>query len=794
MARDEREDVLLRSAAAQAEEELLRAKEALEARSAELARSLAMMRATFDATSDGILVTDRERCIIDYNRQYVAMWRLPDGLLERAKFHHPMEACSCQIRDRAAYAARLDEIYETAPPETTDLLEFLDGRTFERISQIQYLDGREVGRVWSFRDITARKQADEAQVMLAAIVESSEDAIISKDLDGIIRSWNRGAERLFGYTGEEVIGRSITLLIPPELIEEEQFILQKLRRGERIEHFETVRMSKEGRRLNISLTISPVRDHHGRIIGVSKIARDITESKRLQDILAWDALLLASVRDAMVVVDFNGTITYWNEGAARLLGWTVAEAMGVHYSGLFPDAAHSLIAEQISAHATSALEWSGEYEALRKDRSRVWVDARIVPVADAAGRPLGILGLAHDISERREAEEALRAADQRKDEFLALLAHELRNPLAPLRNGLQVMRLAAGDAKMVAQARVMMERQLGHMVRLVDDLLDLSRIGQNKMELRLAQVSLKDVIDSAVETARPMISAAEHELTVDLPAGDTLLDADLTRLAQVFSNLLNNSAKYTENGGRIWLTGERRGDEVVVTVRDTGIGIPANALAGVFDLFSQVDRSIERSTGGLGIGLSLVKGFVEMHGGTVVAESEGRGKGSQFTVRLPIASPARVPEAPAAGRTAHEDDEPAHGRGRRILIVDDNEDAARSMARVLSLQGDEVLAVHDGAEAIDVAETFQPQVILMDVGMPGMNGYEVSRRIRNKPWGRTPAIIAVTGWGQEDDRIESREAGCDGHLVKPVDLVELDKLMDALVRAKRAANAAPQES
>jgi signal transduction histidine kinase/ActR/RegA family two-component response regulator len=367
----------------------------------------------------------------------------------------------------------------------------------------------------------------------------------------------------------------------------------------------------------------------------------------------------------------------------------------------------------------------------------------------------------------------LREQDRRKDEFIALLAHELRNPLAPIRNAVHVMRLAAGDPAAVAQARAVMERQLGHMVRLIDDLLDVSRISRNKMELRRSRVLLADVIGSAVETARPAVEAAGHQLTVALPPEPVFLDADLTRLAQVFGNLLTNSAKYTEPGGRIWLTAARQGGQVVVAVRDTGIGIPADALPRVFDMFSQVDRSVERATGGLGIGLALVKGLVEMHGGTVTAESEGPGKGSTFTVRLP-APAGPVPGGPAA---PGEDAPQARGPKRRILVVDDSRDSAESMAALLRLLGNEVTTAHDGVAAVEAAERFRPEVVLMDVGMPRLNGYEATRRIREQPWGARVTIIALTGWGQEADRQQSQAAGCDGHLVKPVSLADLERIL-----------------
>jgi CheY-like chemotaxis protein len=311
---------------------------------------------------------------------------------------------------------------------------------------------------------------------------------------------------------------------------------------------------------------------------------------------------------------------------------------------------------------------------------------------------------------------------------------------------------------------------------LIDDLLDISRVNRNKMELRRARVRLAEAVSSAVETARPAIEAAGHELTVSLPPEPVYLDADLTRLAQVFGNLLTNSAKYTPPGGRVWLTADRRGAEVVVEVRDSGIGIPAGSLRSIFDMFAQVDRSVERDTGGLGIGLALVKGLVEMHGGSVEAASPGPGQGSTFTVRLPVLD-VRTESLAEAGAG---DPLYAPGTRRRILVVDDNRDSATSMAMMLSLLGNEVRTAHDGNEAVEAAGVFRPQVILMDVGMPRLNGLDATRRIREQPWGRAAFIIALTGWGQEGDRARSQEAGCDGHLVKPVSLSDLERLLGEL--------------
>jgi signal transduction histidine kinase/CheY-like chemotaxis protein len=372
--------------------------------------------------------------------------------------------------------------------------------------------------------------------------------------------------------------------------------------------------------------------------------------------------------------------------------------------------------------------------------------------------------------ERLRLVRELREADRKKDDFIALMAHELRNPLAPLRNGLAVMRLASSDAAAVSRARTIMERQLSHMVRLIDDLLDVSRISLNKMLLRCSRVGLADIVTAAVETARPAIDAAEHELTILLPSEPVMLDADLTRLAQVFGNLLTNAAKYTPKRGNICLRARVGAASVSVSVEDNGIGLRAESLRSIFGMFSQVDHSIERTTGGLGIGLALVKGLTEMHGGSVHAESAGPGQGSCFTVCLPLASSG-------AGEQLESELASEEKSRRRILLVDDNRDAAESLATTLRLVGNDVHVAHDGIEAVERAEALKPEVILMDVGMPRMNGYDATRAIRSHDWGATMVVIALTGWGQESDRRQSREAGCDEHVVKPVDPTQLLELI-----------------
>ena len=362
----------------------------------------------------------------------------------------------------------------------------------------------------------------------------------------------------------------------------------------------------------------------------------------------------------------------------------------------------------------------------------------------------------------------LREADRRKDEFLATLAHELRNPLAPVKNAAQLLRRADGDKALIDQGVTILDRQLSHMVRLIDDLMDVARITTGKFELRKARVELSTILMGAVEASRPLIERVGHELTLALPP-PIFVDADAVRMTQVFANLLNNAAKYSEPGGRIAVMAERDGDQVVVTIKDTGVGIAADMLPRIFEMFTQVDRS-HRSSGGLGLGLTLVKHLTEMHGGSVSATSKGLGHGSEFTVRIPVAIGSGREDASTVG-------ESPTSAPMRVAVVDDNKDGADSLAILLRLQGHEVAVAHDGVDALAVAETLRPDVIVLDIGLPGLDGYEVARRIRRQPWSERLVLIAVSGWGQEKDKRQSEEAGIDYHLVKPVNPVDLERIL-----------------
>jgi signal transduction histidine kinase/DNA-binding response OmpR family regulator len=418
-----------------------------------------------------------------------------------------------------------------------------------------------------------------------------------------------------------------------------------------------------------------------------------------------------------------------------------------------------------------------EHRVRRLDGTLGWTSSRAIPLLDADGGITEWLGTASDITPRKEAAEALgrfaielAEADRRKNEFLAMLAHELRNPLAPIRNALHIMRLTGGADTAVQSASAMMERQIGQMVRLVDDLLDVSRISRGNIELRKERVELASAIHHAIEAARPFCDAMEHALAVTLPPRSVYVKADPTRLAQVIGNLLNNACKFTDRGGRIALVVERDGEVAVIRVRDNGVGIATEQFPRIFEMFTQIDTSLERSRGGLGIGLTLVKSLVEMHGGTVRVHSAGIYQGSEFVVRLPLLADVPDPLLPEPVPVEAQ-------QGRRILVVDDNRDAATSLAMLLELTGHETRVAHDGLEAVQAAESFRPDVVLLDIGLPKLNGFEVARMMRQQPWGKDMTLVALTGWGQEEDRRMSSEAGFDAHLVKPADPVALTELL-----------------
>ncbi len=658
---------------------------------------------------------------------------------------------------------------------------------------IRDADGATSGCVLIFRDVTERREFEKREALnllearrLASIVKSSDDAIVRKSLDGIIQSWNEGAERLFGYPAAEAIGRHISLVIPPDRLAEEDEIIARLRRGDRVEHFETVRRRRDGSLVVVSLTISPIHDAAGNVIAASKIARDVTERKRTEADREKFVRLVENSTDFIGICDPDGTPTYINSAGLKLVGLRgVDDPRGANVRDFFFPEDQARIMDEFLPSVVERGHGETDVRFRNFDTGAArWMAYKVLKLSDPDGRPIGFATVSQDVTERRRLEDHLRAlaadlseADQRKNEFLATLAHELRNPLAPLSNMVEVLKLAGDDRQRRDSAVETMDRQLTQMVRLVDDLLDLSRITHNRIELRRGRVELASVLHQAVHTARPLVDAAGHRLSLALSREPIYLNADPVRLSQVFANLLNNSSKYMDPGGSIRMTTAREGSDAVIVVEDTGIGIPADKLENIFEMFSQLDRSGKLSQGGLGIGLTLVRRLVQMHGGTVEARSAGAGQGSAFVVRLPIEDVPAIEEPVFTERPTE---------ARRILVVDDNLDAAESLSMLLSITGHETTMAHDGSAALAAAERERPDVLLLDLGLPTLSGYEVCRRIRQQSWGREMFIIALTGWGQDEDRQKTREAGFDGHLVKPVAYDALLRLLDSLGMSSRA--------
>ena len=786
--------------------------------------------------------------------------------------------------------------------------------------------GRVSGCVLIFRDVTAQRRTAHDKAgelltarLLASIVESSDDAIVSKSLDGIIQTWNAAAERVFGFSAAEAIGRHISLVIPPERLAEEEHIISTLKSGGRIDHFETERRRKDGQRILVSLSVSPLRDEAGQVIGASKVARDITRQRQAEERerqllaaaaaanvkfqaffeqgalfagimeldgtlveanrLSWEGCgftreqvigkpfwegpwwspsgalvqrIKAAAGQAAAGTTFRGEMPYFvGSGEQRLADVTIQPIRDESGKVLFLAPSGTDITDRKRAEADrqkfvtlvetspdfigisdlqgvpfyinrAGLEMVGldDLEAARRvkvaefffpeDQPRIigeflprvlaqgrgeievrfrhfgtgearWMAYKVLVLPDAEGRPAAFATVSQDVTERKQLADNLRRlaadlseANRRKTEFLAMLAHELRNPLAPISNAVRALHAGGHDQQVVRSTLEMLERQVRQLGRLVDDLLDLSRVTRGKIALRKEPVELAPIVAQTVEAARALYGGLNHELSVSLPPHPVYLSADAARLAQVISNLLNNACKFTDQGGRVRLTVTQQDGQAIIRVRDDGIGISPDQLPHLFDMFIQVDTSLERTRDGLGIGLTLVKSIVEMHGGTVEARSEGLGRGSEFEVRLPVlAQPPRPAPAPDA--------EPARpAPSRRILIVDDNLDGADSLAMLLEDYGHETHKAHDGLEALEAAERVRPDAILLDIGLPKLNGYEVCRRLREQPWGKQLMVVALTGWGQEEDRNRSQAAGFDSHLVKPVDLDLLTKLLASL--------------
>lgn len=766
---------------------------ALRAARAREASSRELLRVTLQSIGDAVITTDVTGKVTYLNAaaEQTTGWSEVDAIGQPLEtvFRILNEATREPVPNPAQRALREGVVVGLA---NRTVLIRRDGTEYaidDSAAPIRDENGIVSGCVLIFRNVTAQRRLQEERLTqlaaarrLASIVESSEVAIVSKRLDGIIESWNAAAETLFGYRAEEAIGRHISLVIPPERLTEEDRIVATLKEGRQVEHLETERLRSDGRRVAVSLSVSPIKDEDGNVVGASKIARDVTRERQAESDRHRLITLIESSKDFIGIYGLDGTPIFVNRAGLDMVGLDDLEAARrvSAWDFFFLEDQARMRDEFFPAVLQKGhAETEVRFRDFKTGAAR-WMAYKVLALPDQAGKPIAIGTVSQDITHRKALENdllklatELSEAAKRKDEFLATLTHELRGPLAPLANVLELWKRSS-SAPQLRRARETMERQLGQMVRLVDDLLDLNRITRNRLELRKTRVELATVITQAVETSRPLIDARGQKFAVTLPKEPCELDADPVRLTQVFANLLNNSAKYTDPGGQILLSARRDGDAVVVSVRDTGIGIPPEKLGSVFDMFWQVDSALERSQGGLGIGLTIVKRLVDMHGGEIEARSAGVGKGSEFIVRLPV-SPPTLPAPDVVERA-----EPTSTASRKVLVVDDNEDSAVSLATLLRLTGHDALLAHDGVGAIEAAERNRPDVVLLDIGLPRMSGYEVCRRLRELPWGNDLVVIALTGWGQGDEPRKWQEAGFDAHLVKPAQYEDIAALLSTL--------------
>jgi PAS domain S-box-containing protein len=809
------------------------------------------------ATEEALRVSERRyRAMVEGQPEMVCRF-LDDGTLTfanpayRRYFGVPADAnlASYEPRVFPDDLLRVREALARLTPSAPTMT--LENRVFRGDGQVRWTEwvnhavfdqrGRRLELQATGRDITEHKKDGEAAARLAAIVEHADDAIVSKTLDGIVTSWNGGAETLFGYPAAEAIGRSITLIIPPERLPEEQDILARLRRGEAIEHFETERVAKDGRLVPVALSVSPIRDVQGRVIGASKIARDNSERRRVREHLERSVQTLEVLyRLAAQIGRARGRGEVADAGTQAILQVARAPRASVlafDDAGVMRFVSWSGLSDRYRAAVEGHSPWTREARdpqpILVEDVDKAPELAPLLPTIRAEGiRAMGFIplmyqgrllgkfmlyydtphriqpeelrlvstvaqhvsfGLARvEIEEaserllrreqaaRREADaarkEAVRA-NRGKDEFLAMLAHELRNPLAVIVNAIALIDGTPALDASVKRASGMVRRQADHLARLLDDLLDVARITSGRIELERQAVDLRAAVGFAVDTQRPQLDAKQQKLTLALPSGPVNVLGDPVRLQQVLGNLVNNASKYTPGGGSIHVSLEAEDGQAVLRVRDDGAGIPEDKLDSIFELFTQANPTLARTEGGLGIGLTLVKQIVELHGGTVSAASEGLGKGAEFTVRLKLAGAAAV-VAPRATQNPR-------GVPLRVVVVEDQADGREALAAYLERQGHDIRQAGTGQEGIEAALASTPDVVLVDIGLPDIDGYEVARRLRQS-LGRRVQLVALTGYGQPQDRTRAEEAGFDAHLVKPVDPPRLIETLGQLTLPQQA--------
>ncbi len=664
-----------------------------------------------------------------------------------------------------------------------------DGRRFWAnviITALRESTGELIGYAKVTRDLTERRKTEEQlrlnEARFRTLVQGVRDyAIFMLNPDGTVATWNEGAQRIKGYTAAEIIGTHFSKFYPREALER-RFPEHELATATTEGRFEDEgwRVRKDGSLFWANVVITTLRDESGRLVGFSKITRDLTERRRHENILRASEerfrLLVEGVIDyAIIMIDREGFITSWNAGAAHLNGFAPAEIVGRHFSRLYPH-------EEIQANKP----WQDLIEAgkrgrtvsegwrVRRDGTRYWSNNVIAALRETDDATRSYYMVTQDLTQRRHAESLAEAA-HRTNEFIAMLAHELRNPLAPIRNAVALMgRKGLGDP-VLESMRQTIDRQSVQLTRIVDELLDVNRVARGRFSVERVPIDLHDVLARAIEASRSLMDRHGHEFQMNVSQAPLPVRGDAMRLMQVFVNLLNNAAKYTPAGGRIRLDAELGDGEIIVRVHDNGRGIPSEALERVFELFMQVSPEPRGEQGGLGVGLALVRRIVELHGGRVVARSEGEGMGSTFSVFLPLETQAverpRKVSAPASV-----------ARPLRVLVVDDNRDAADSLKVLLESANQDVRVAYDGSSAVDLMQDFQPELVLLDIGMPHMDGYEAARLMRAMELETRPTLVALTGWGQASDKQSATAAGFDQHFTKPVNPDDLFGFIASLTR------------
>ncbi|HKP11032.1 MAG TPA: PAS domain-containing protein [Blastocatellia bacterium] len=734
-----------------------------------------------------VLATDGRT--VRVNRAWEELWGIT---LEQISDYNILEDLQLEAKGIAPYIRRAfgGEAVEI-PAISYDPNETLPNRTRHQdpsrwVSAVAYPlrdpEGRVRGVVLIHRDITDSKRAEEAlresEARFRVTSKVTGMTLFQQDAD-LRYVWMHNP--IAGHSIESVVGRTDeeiehTIEDLPALVRAKRDVLAT-GRGRRVE---VVNRMPGGGGQYYDVSLEARRDADGRIVGLVGAGIDITARKAQEEALRASEAHFRGLADALPQLVWtaraDGTVEYYNSRSREYSGITPNLDSTWDWQPVVHDDDLEMTVEAWRAAVSAGSVYECEHRIRMADGSFRWHLSRAIPLKDEAGQIIKWFGTATDIHDLRESQQVLRETNRRKDEFLAMLAHELRNPLAPIRNAAQVLKLIGPADANQQWAREIIERQTQHLTRLVDDLLDVSRITQGKITLAREPLDLATVVQRAVEISRPLIEARHHQLTVALAPEPLRVEGDSTRLVQVVGNLLNNAAKYTDEGGHIRVEAAREGQEAVIRVRDNGMGLPADLLPHVFDLFTQADRSLDRSQGGLGIGLTLVRQLAELHGGRVEARSDGPAKGSEFILRLPAVATtdaARVAASPA--ERVRPD-----GRALKILVVEDNPDSAEMLAFMLTLGGHQVHVAHNGAEALEAAHTFAPQIVLCDIGLPGMNGYELAARLRQQAEFKRTALIALTGYGQDEERRRAREAGFDYHLTKPVGPESLASLLDSL--------------